>query len=205
MKGWKCPAERLRPGESITEFVRRVFGFDFVASFEARINPQDSFPQGNYLDLYEVLWMLSERFIIADCFQAFQETDASIIRWLKRHPRSSPHDHTKVQAARWLARVHGIRSVAFEVPYQAGVADVASKDGVWYIECGGSPPSKIPRFFSGPQHSRNRLVLFNTNGITIFRKGPRLRHWSGYMMVHSVAVTALDGLHAGAALRPDSP
>ena len=107
------------------------------------------------------------------------------------------HRALKGSAVRWLARHAKAKEVEFEVPYQSRVADVASKDGLWFVECGASRPSKVLDFFMASD-DRRKLVILNREAVAVFSAGPhaaRYREVFHDHMARLVQATGLGGLH----------
>jgi hypothetical protein len=137
-----------------------------------RITPYASYPQGLPADVWALLGYVAEGAFSMERLPAYtpkRSVDSIVVVY--RNSESGHHIYLKKAATSWLRTVKKIRKITYEQPYYGGRSDVSSADGIWSIECGCTRPDKIWNTFRHEGAINQKIVLFNTNGITIFGAG----------------------------------
>lgn len=106
---------------------------------------------------------------------------------LTKKKETQVHKDLKSKATEWLIQEKGCASVSYEERYSAGIADVVSSDGAWYVECGATRPEKVWRFHEA---QRGNLVVFNDVGVATFTKGKRFGEYMEAVFRHSKKMAA---------------
>lgn len=145
---------------------------------ENRINPYASMTSSHPLDIWILLGYVAQGAFSMERFPAYpHHRAADRIRLFPKKRESDYHCYLKKLATVWLRREKKIKKILYEQWYQGGISDVSSKDCMWVVECGCCRVEKIWKTFYSEAAADQKIVLFNSEGITIFGAGRKVSEY----------------------------